>query len=241
MMNIEYLPWDSDNFRFKVGNLLCSEPIKVEDLHHIVIQSHVDGYQLLYCKEVTIPDVALSDSFFLADEKVVYRTVISEPSCCISDSVKSVLHQPLNNDLLLLALQSGGHSRYYLDKNMPIHVFLSLYNKWIQHSLDGSIASDVLAYHTNGKDVGILTYKFSNDVATIGLIAVDYAYADRGIGSKLLSHMFSLFPQGTIVEVATQKRNVGACHFYEKNGFYRERIQNIYHIWVDDYCKQIDL
>lgn len=236
-MTIEYLPWDSETFGFKVGNLLCSELIEVEDLRQIVFQSHVDGYRLLYCKEMIIPEVALSDSFFLADEKVVYKTVISEYSCCISDSVKSILQQPMNNDLLLLALQSGGHSRYYLDKNMPIHVFLSLYSKWIQNSLDGLIASDVLAYQIDGKNVGMLTYKHSNNVVTIGLIAVDHAYADRGIGSKLLGHMFSLFPQGTIVEVATQKRNVGACHFYEKNGFYREHIQNIYHIWVDDYCK----
>lgn len=240
-MTIEYLPWDSETFGFKVGNLLSSESIEVEDLHQTVLKSRDDKYILLYCKDVSIPEVTLSDNFFLADEKVIYRTVISESSCCVSDSVKSVLYRPLNNELLLLALQSGGHSRYYLDKKMPIHVFLSLYSKWIQNSLDGSIASDVLTYQINGKNVGILTYKYSNDVATIGLIAVDYAYADRGIGSKLLSHMFSLFPQGTIVEVATQKRNVGACHFYEKNGFYREHIKNIYHIWVDDYCKQIDL
>lgn len=240
-MTIQYLPWDSDTFGFKVGNLLCTGPVKVETLNQIMLKSHDDKYKLLYCKDVSIPTAALSDFFFLADEKIVYRTAISGSSCCVSDSVKSVLYQPLNNDLLLLALQSGGHSRYYLDKNMPIHAFLSLYSKWIQNSLDGSIASDVLAYKINGKNVGILTYKFSNGVITIGLIAVDYAYADRGVGSKLLSHMFSLFPQGTIVEVATQKRNVGACHFYEKNGFYSENIQNIYHIWVDDYCKQIVL
>lgn len=240
-MTIQYLPWDSETFGFKVGNLLCTGSIKVEDLHQIVLKSHDDKYKLLYCKDVSLPNAALSDCFFLADEKVVYRTAISESSCFVSDSVKSVLHQPLNNDLLLLALQSGGHSRYYLDKNMPIHAFLTLYSKWIQNSLDGSIASDVLAYQAYGKNVGLLTYKYSNDVATIGLIAVDYAYADRGIGSKLLSHLFSLFPHGTIVEVATQKRNVGACYFYEKNGFYREHIQNIYHIWVDDYCKQIVL
>ena len=240
-MSIEYLSWDSETFGFKVGNLLCSEPIEVEDLHQVVLKSRDDKYELLYCKDVSVPDAALSDNFFLADEKIVYRTVISESSYCISDSVKSVLHQPLNNDLLLLALQSGGHSRYYLDKNMPIHVFLSLYSKWVQNSLDGSVASDVLAYEVNGKNVGILTYKRSDDVVTIGLIAVDYAYSGKGIGSKLLGHMFSLFPQGTIVEVATQKRNAGACHFYEKNGFFRAHIQNIYHIWVDDYCKRFNL
>lgn len=240
-MTIDYLPWDSETFGFKVGNLLCTEPIEVEDLRQMVLKSHEDKYKLLYCKDVSVPNTALSDGFFLADEKVVYRTVISEFSCCVSDLVKSILHQAPNNDLLLLALQSGGHSRYFLDKKMPIHVFLSLYSKWVQNSLDGSIASDVLAYQIDGKNVGILTYKHSNDVVTIGLIAVDYAYASRGIGSKLLNHMFSLFPQGTIVEVATQKRNVGACHFYEKNGFYRKHIQNIYHVWVDDYCKRIKL
>lgn len=240
-MSIEYLSWDSETFGFKVGNLLCSEPIEVEDLHQVVFKSHDDKYKLLYCKDVSVPDAALSDSFFLADEKVVYRTVILESPYCISDSVKSVLHQSLNNELLLLALQSGGHSRYYLDKNMPIRVFLSLYSKWMQNSLDGSIASDVLAYQINGKNVGMLTYKESGNTVSIGLVAVDFAYADRGIGSRLLSHLFSLFPHGTIIEVATQKKNVGACHFYEKNGFYREHIQNVYHIWVDDYCKRLNL
>ena len=237
-MTIKYLPWDSETFGFKVGNLLCSDPNDVEDLHQIVLKSHDDEYKLLYCKDVTVPNAVLSDSFFLADEKVVFRTEISESSCCVSESVKSVLYQPLNKDLLLLALQSGGHSRYYLDKNMPIHAYLSLYSAWIRNSLDGSIASEVLTYQIGGKSVGLLTFKQTKNLVTIGLVAVDHAYTNKGIGSKMLRHMYSLFPQGTVVEVATQKRNVGACHFYERNGFCTKCIQNIYHIWVDKFLQQ---
>ena len=154
-----------------------------------------------------------------------------------SGEIVSVLNQPLQMDLLLLALQSGGFSRYYMDKKMPIHVYLSLYNAWINNSLDGSIASDVLAYQEHGKNVGLLTYKKSDSIVTIGLLAVNNNFQNKGIGGKLLNHLFSLFSEEKItIEVATQYRNHVACQFYEKNGFQMKSIQKIYHIWVKDYC-----
>lgn len=50
--------------------------------------------------------------------------------------------------------------------------------------------------------------------------------------SKLMQSFLASLPVGTRVNVATQKCNKIACHYYEKNGFYVEDVTNIYHIWL---------
>ena len=242
MIEIEFLSWDTKTFGFKVGNLIYSEEFDVKQLQKTVLKAQEEGYKLLYLKDQCVSDDFLSDSFLLVDKKVIYSKLICKcslnPMVNNSGEIVSVLNQPLQMDLLLLALQSGGFSRYYMDKIMPIHVYLSLYNAWINNSLDGSIASDVLAYQEHGKNVGLLTYKKNDSTVTIGLIAVNNNFRDKGIGSKLLNRLFSLFPEEEItIEVATQHRNYVACQFYEKNGFQMKSIQKIYHIWVNDYCE----
>lgn len=238
-MEIEYLSWDTDTFGFKVGNLVSSSFPNSDDLQSVISKAKKAGYKLLYLKDQDGIDEYLSDSFFLSDEKVIYTKTLGTSFADGSKEIVSYLHQPLQADLLLLALQSGGHSRYYMDKKMPIHAYLSLYDAWIKNSLDGSIASDVLVYQENGTNIGLLTYKKSTNCVIIGLVAVNYAFRDRGIGSKLIKHLDGLFPEGTVIEVATQKANIGACRFYEKNGFEVKSISNIYHIWVDDYINQL--
>lgn len=237
-MKITYLPWDSDTFGFKVGDVKCTSE-ELGNLPQEIINAKDQKYELLYLKNLDVPNEYLSDGFSLVDKKVIYAQTITKPIIVESLPISSVLHQPLSNELLLLALQSGGCSRYYTDKKMPIHVYLSLYNAWINNSLNGSIASDVLVYKDNGKSVGMISYKKTGDVVTVGLVVVDHSYADKGIGSKLLQYFLSLFPVGTVVEVATQYSNSCACHFYEKNGFSIKTTQNIYHIWVYDYCNNI--
>lgn len=237
MIDINYLSWDTDVFGFKVGLLNDCLENKDVDFDKVISKAKEEDYSLLYYKNPAISDVLQSKGIKPVDEKVTYKKVIDSHDVNESWPISSVLHQPLQNDLLLLALQSGAHSRYYLDKKMPIHVYLSLYTAWIKNSLDGSIATDVLAYQVDGRNVGLITYKYTDNVVTIGLLVVDYSSADNGIGSKLIRQLCSLFPEGTVIEVATQKKNTGACRFYEKNGFKVDSVQDIYHIWVDEYCK----
>lgn len=229
---IEYLDWDSSHFGIKVGNLFLNERV-VPDLTSIINQAKSEDYDLVYLKGATISEENLSDSVVLADKKMIYLKEISREETTPDSHVTSWLNHSLDVDLLSLALQSGSYSRYYTDKRMPLHIFLTLYQTWISNSLNGTIATDVLVYKHDNNIVGLLSYKIKQDRVVIGLVDVDRKMKGKGIGRKMMQTLFSLFPIGTKVEVATQKDNVEACRFYERNGFGIESVTNIYHIWIN--------
>ena len=229
---IEIAQWDTEHFGIKVGNLILDGNVSKETLYEEIASAKAEGYDLLYLKGGILQEDCLSDRIILADEKVVYSLTKQADDYHKCDNVVSYLKKDLDVRLLLLALQSGGHSRYYTDKNMPISVYITLYQTWITNSLNGSIATDVLVYSEDNDVLGLLTYKLHNNKAVIGLVDVDNSSKGKGIGSKLMQTFISELPVGTRIEVATQKSNSVACHYYEKNGFNIDSITNIYHIWV---------
>ncbi len=231
-MTIQLAQWDTDHFGMKIGTLSSEEDFSESDFLSIIENARNEGYQLLYGKGITVPKEYLGDDVFLADEKVVYSQFVKNNRTVASANVISLLKTSLSAQALSLALQSGGHSRYYQDKHFSINVFITLYKEWIERSLSGEIATDVLGYLDGTKLLGILTYKIEDNIATIGLVAVDDKATGKGVGTKLMQSFLSNMPDGIIVNVATQKCNDAACHFYEKNGFLVDSITNIYHIWL---------
>lgn len=229
---IQLAQWDTDHFGMKIGDLVIDGEINKEVFEHEILLARNEGYKLLYLKDVTLPPDCLSQNVFLADRKVTYVKKLASESNYNNLKVVSGLNRPLDANLLSIALQSGGHSRYYLDKKFPISAFLTLYYQWIQKSLDGTLATDVLLYEIDNVPQGLITYKQLDDKVSIGLVAVDVKYKGKGIGSDLMRALFSILKPGITVEVATQQDNSEACHFYEKNGFSVESVYNIYHIWL---------
>lgn len=223
--------WDTDNFGIKVGNLYFDEDISKERIQYEVNQAKEEGYELLYLKGVELPDEYLNENLILADEKVIYTQVINGSYHPIADVV-SIFNFDLTENLLNLAYESGKYSRYKIDSNLPSEVFDTLYRIWMRDSLNGKIATDVLSFMVDGKPQSILTYKKEGNEIEIGLVAVDESQAGKGVGTKMMQSFFAMLPQGTVVEVATQKRNRVACHYYEKNGFSVKSVTNIYHIWI---------
>lgn len=229
---IEIAQWDTEHFGIKVGSLIPDGNVSKETLDKEITSAKAEGYDLLYLKGCKLQEDCLSDRVILADEKVVYSLTKHTDDYHKCDKVVSYLNKELDVKLLTLALQSGGHSRYYTDKNMPVSVYITLYRIWIKNSLNGSIATDVLVYLDGNEVLGLLTYKLNDKKAVIGLVDVDNSSKGKGIGSKLMHTFLSVLPYGTKVEVATQKSNSVACHYYEKNGFNIDCITNIYHIWI---------
>lgn len=230
---IEYLSWDSDNFGIKVGNLVFLDKVNEYSLHEAIHEAMKMDYDLLYVKGVSIPSSLLSDKIKLVDEKVIYtqKTDLTHQSY-FDNNVDSILQQPLSKELLELAYESGKYSRYKIDERLPESVYLNLYRLWIERSLKGEIATDVLAYKSDGIIKGFITYLKKESLVEIGLISTSPDMVRIGIGSKLIKCCLSNFPEGTMFSVATQKRNEVACRFYEKNGFSISSIEKIYHLWV---------
>jgi len=80
----------------------------------------------------------------------------------------------------------------------------------------------------------MLTVKVDGEIAKIGLVAISEKYRGQSIGNHLLnSCKYYLQQRGCkFLEVQTQKNNIGACKFYEKNDFKVKSIDNIYHCWL---------
>lgn len=230
---IRCLDWDTRNFGMKIGCVTSNDVMNAEQLSAILGAAKAEGYRLLYLRGVYLPETLLSEDVLLADEKVVYvREATTDTGFETDLHVVSVVHQPMGDDLLRLSLESGKYSRYKLDSHFSPSVFRTLYERWMENSLRGEIATDVLAYRLDGKCVGVLTYLIKENVAEIGLVAVSEHCAGRGIGSRLMRSFLSRLPEGTTVEVATQRRNAVACRYYEKNGFRVGSVTNIYHVWL---------
>lgn len=228
---IQLAQWDTDNLGLKIGNLHIDGDLQIHKLKKEIAHSVKEGYDLLYLKGVTLPEDCLSSKLLLADEKVVYAQDIDNNIHTVDPHVVSFLNHELTPALWNLTLESGWCSRYKTDSNFPPEVFSILYRQWILKSLNGTIATDVLVYNLDNIPVGLLTYKKNEEIVDIGLVAVSKDYAGKGIGTKLMKSFLSMFEKGTRVEVATQRNNKMACHFYERNGFVVNSISNIYHIW----------
>ena len=229
---IELVQWDSENFNVKVGNLMLTDELSEQSLLKAIKQAKDKEYDLLYLKGCELQTSWLSDKLLLADQKVVYYQTIKTHPMYHSENVISLLGKPMTKELLQLSYESGKYSRYHLDKNFSPSVFETLYRLWMEHSLSGDIATDVLAYQENGQVLGMLTYKRNKEEVDVGIVAVNPHVAGKGIGSQLMRDFLSRFNVGTKICVATQKCNTVACHYYEKNGFQQKSITNIYHIWL---------
>lgn len=228
---ITTVQWDTDCFGIKIGNLTFDGDVTAESINQACIEASAKEYDLLYIKGVSIPEELLDQNLKLVDEKVIYaqkKIGLSKFEPCTI----SVLYNPLSDNLLQLAYESGKYSRYRLDEKLPPTVFPTLYKLWMEKSLSGDIADDVLVIQQDDKLVGMLTYRIENNVYDIGLVSVLPKYAGKGVGTSLMQSFLSIAEKDSEIEVATQKHNSVACHYYEKNGFKVKSITNIYHLWI---------
>lgn len=234
MSGVYNLVWDSLFFGYSVGKIDLSVTDK-NLLSRILNESKVGGYKLIY---VFLPySETLSDDFLreynglLADIKVIYQ-------CRIKDVAESAVmleeYDGSADGLYPLAYASGAYSRFLTDKNFSKEFFYRLYRKWIDNSLNKQLADKVFVYRDGGMIAGFVTLKFCENGGSIGLIAVDRAFRGMSIGSCLIDSCKKcvLNNDVKILSVATQLNNNIACSFYEKNGFVKSQIMNIYHFWL---------
>ena len=149
--------------------------------------------------------------------------------------VKPYQHEDPSGKLIDLALQSGIYSRFKTDLNFNSNEFEKLYTEWIVKSVKRKIADVVFVSYNGYDETGFVTAETKNNRGIIGLIAVDGAERGKSIGKKLMDVTLDYFygKNIEIVEVATQKANVGACRFYKAIGFEIKNIVNVYHLWIN--------
>lgn len=231
-MKINRLDWDSNFFGLRIG--------------WVEIQSEKDGFFLESQRNFLKMDYDLIYVFSnhglnfgaheakLVDEKIVYT--LSE-DFCMEDCPNVILWETekgVTDELLHLALVSGGHSRFKLDERFPVGSYERLYSRWIEQSVSHSIASEVFCYMIDNSPKGLVTLDVTEGCGTVGLVAIHEDFQRKGIGTAMMRHVihYAHRNQCRKLSVATQLKNFSACKLYEKSGFELESVTDVWHWWM---------
>jgi dTDP-4-amino-4,6-dideoxy-D-galactose acyltransferase len=240
MIDYELLDWDTKFFGFKVVRLMMNRPSK-EEFYNCLSKAKSENVALIY--GVANPDdqqvksLMKREGALLADEKYTFRYVCEKENSeehIQSDFIYSAQPKDWSEELKALALQAGVYSRFKIDPKFRVEQFKALYTQWLEKSLSRTICNEVFVYRENQSNLGLVTLKLDHEQASIGLIAVAEQAARKAIGTKLLGKTKEFCAKNQVKHlfVATQKANVVACNFYQKNGFALSQSQLIYHVWL---------
>lgn len=223
---IKKLDWDSDFFNLKIGE------VNTESQSSDFVD---DNYDLLYVKSKK--DIDLKIPGF--ENTFIDQTLIYIKDVEISDEYDFTGIMPFDqtifsiDKLYELAYVGGSFSRFNLDKRFDNEKFKKLYRTWIDNSLNGKNADELLVYHEDGELIGFVTYKIEKDIATYYLLAVAPKHQGKKIGIKLFkfieNKMFKLNIKKLMIP--TQRSNVGACYIYDKLGYKILEENHIKHYW----------
>ena len=236
-MVIEYLKWDSDFFRKKIGRINNQDNENAGELHLRLTQAAQDGYDLIYCfgnKDFYVDEILQREfNGTLVDRKVTF-TGSTQIEKDIPVFIREYSSTQPDAILLHLAYLSGTYSRYRLDPHFTEKEYQDFYKTWLRNSLTKSIADKTFAAYENDCIVGFVTVKKYIGYGQIGLIATDESVQGKGYGRLLIEAVKKYLHEEnmTVLEVATQVDNQGACHFYERCGLAVDKVSNIYHFWL---------
>ncbi|MBB4806608.1 dTDP-4-amino-4,6-dideoxy-D-galactose acyltransferase [Chryseobacterium defluvii] len=227
-MKINFLPWDSDFFSKKIGDITLDqeEPVDTENYDLIVVKQLSDflidweGYDLSF-----------------KETKVNFIKPLDHLHNIGSGLVKDSDNEEKEEDFFKeLAYESGKMSRFLLDKSFGEAKFKELYDRWVINSLNKKFAVKTFYIEESGKAIGFVTVQKYDDLGKIGLIATHPEYQGKGFGRKLLqtAENFCLDNGMTHLEIPTQKENIQACSFYKKQGYEIKDEIIIKHYWKND-------
>ena len=239
MLRFDSLAWASEFFGFAVGRI-DGPFMPAGALAQLLASARSqDQVQLVYGQcdsaDTASSTEATSCKGFLADAKRTYFLALNrELDTPLPPQVSAATNDTISlRQLRLLAWQSAEFSRFRIDPAMPTGAWRRMYSTWMYKSLTRDLADQVLVERVDGAIVGMLTIRYRQRQADIGLFAVDPEWRGRGIGRRLLKaarhHCLANDCDG--LSVVTQGTNLPACRIYESAGYTLCSAQNIFHFW----------
>ena len=122
-------------------------------------------------------------------------------------------------------------SRYYKDESLDRSKVMKLYQTWSSNSIIGGYADEVIVLYEDKVIAGYVTLKIRNKGAYIDLIGIDSSFQGKGLGSVLINACKNYCVRNRIRQlfVITEQENIRAVRFYERNEFFFDDLQLIYH------------
>lgn len=241
MADFEILDFDSELFGFKVAKILPNK-LTAKKLSHLLEDLRHAEVRLVYWStdshDTETQAAALEVGGILVDHKATFLVALSSLTIALlSDARAAVETYPYpvaNQEIKKLAEQVGAHSRFGVDPHMPLALMKKMYHRWIENSIRGGLAKQVLIVRRGMQMAGMVTLGEKNGRGDIGLIAVSERFQHQGVGKLLVRAAQAQFlAEGfEVAQVVTQMENRAACHLYHKMGYEIERIENFFHFWL---------
>lgn len=211
-----------------------SQKLSFEALEQLRKKGRQQNAKLIYVFLEEAIGFAISENdFLLADDKVIFQQKLTggqnNPS-----NIEKYESPSVSEALYKMALESGHTSRFKTDPHFENGEFEKLYQLWIGNSVNGKIADAIWCHFEKQQACSLLTMGRKEGFAEIGLLAVAEKLRGAGLGKQLIDKAKWQTVQWDLKElkVATQRRNEGACRFYEQNGFVLEQVVYTYHLWI---------
>jgi len=234
------LEWDSAHFGFPVARIEPGE-ISLPDLEADLVAARKAGVRLACCSR---PDDAPLDEAVLARHggrtltaSLLFAKRLDEGRQRVPAGMTVERVSVASEALRRLAPECGRYSRFRLDPEIPREAFVSLYETWLQRSVAGEIAEQVLSVGASGSpDLGLVTV-VRPDPATgrIGLIGVRQGARGKGLGRALVAAAEAAMEVGgaTRTEVSTHLENDAARRLFASFGYEPGVPQRQYHFWLE--------
>lgn len=222
---IKKLQWDSEFFGIRTGEW----DVDAEDA------AGADAFDVIYAKsKLPVEGHIQGHEKGYSETKVVYGKQLKKQPVENDGQVHSVHGVDYElSELYSLAYESGKYSRFRQDKKFGTDKFEALYREWVDNSVNGKFADEVLLFKSGDRITGFVTYKKHDGFAVIGLIAVSPDVQGQGIGRRLLEFTEAMLVAQNIDElrIPTQMENKAACAFYVKQGYSVIETNYITHFW----------
>lgn len=228
------LEFDSELFKFPVASATLQTEQQLSQLRASMDADSPRLFYLFSPEPLAVDNIQQETGYEVSyhEEKVIFGLDLNDDVEVDQDIQFSQWQSEDIPRIYELGLASGKYSRFALDNKIDTAVFERLYNLWVENSLNKTMADDIVIFRKDAV-LGLITVKYTDGLAKVGLVAVNEEARGMGIGKKLLTGLKhrALQLNNQQVLIPTQRVNETACRFYSNNGYNEVESSFIYHCW----------
>ncbi len=237
-MQIEYLPWDSDFFGFKIGRLEIDGNQRLDPIS-FKKQAIKDNFKLVYVfsygkmlnwKSANMADVELVDIMITMTKSFEGVSIKDYPY-----EFRTELSSSEIEDCYNIAEQTSFVSRFYHEPTVGPAFAAKLYRKWIDNALNKSFSDGLFLYKESNKVLGVhlIRTDINNETGYFTLTGVESNVKGKGLGKSLWMQSFSYWANEYRIKIIKSPfsfQNKESLNFHLKMGFNKiTEIKYIYH------------
>lgn len=216
-----YQPFDTEVLGFKVAKIVhekngqsseasfLTKSLSSQDITYATIRVESNSFDVIHALE--------REGFILVDGLISLSKEITDIDDQTDNEIGAIQEEDFN-DVIELSKDVFFLNRLYNDPFIPNEKAKSFYAKWMENSLNGQAADEVLVYKENGKVYGFVTLKKDGHITLLG---VSKDKRGKGIAKRLVGSTIVKFSGWEVKEshIETQMGNIPALRAYISLGF----------------------